>query len=258
MTRVASWNVNGIRARIGRIQRFLERHDPDIVALQETKVEDGGVPFFAFPEHTITAYGQKSYNGVAFLSKEAPDEVKRGFPGDPVADQRRVIAGRWGDLWVMDLYCVNGKDPEHEAFGIKQQWFQALREWLDAEFDPGQQLLLTGDFNVAPEDRDVWDPEGLRGTIHCTVEERRWLQDLKDFGLTDLHRQVTAESVWTWWDYRNLAFPKDQGYRIDLALGTDAVAERLDNVWVDRDERKKTTHDENPSDHAPLVTDLRD
>ncbi len=252
-----SWNVNGIRARIGRIQNFLERHDPDIVCLQETKVEDGGVPFFAFPDHTFTAYGQKSYNGVAFLSKTAPDEVKRGFTGDPVPDQRRCIAGRWDDLWVVDLYCVNGKDPEHEAFGVKQQWFSALRDWLDAEFDPGQKLLLTGDFNVTPADVDSHDPDGLRGSIHHTVEERRWLQNLQDFGLTDLHRTITPDPVWTWWDYRALAFPQDKGLRIDLALGTSPLAEAVTDVFVDRDERRKTTHpEENPSDHAPLVTDL--
>jgi exodeoxyribonuclease-3 len=255
--RLVSWNVNGIRARISRIQNFLERHDPDIVCLQETKVEDGGVPFFAFPEHTLTAYGQKSYNGVAFLSKVAPDEVKRGFTNDPVPDQKRCIAGRWGNLWVVNLYCVNGKDPEHEAFGIKQQWFTALRKWLDHQFDAGREILLTGDFNVTPADIDSHDPEGRRGHIHHTVEERRWLTELMEFGLTDLHRQITPDQVWTWWDYRALAFPQDKGLRIDLSLGTPAVAQRLENVWVDRDERRKSIHpDENPSDHAPLVTDL--
>lgn len=258
MTRLISWNVNSLRARIGRAQALLERHDPDILALQETKVEDGGFPFFAFPEHTHTAFGQKTYNGVAFVSKNAPDETKRGFPNNPVPDQARVITGRWDDLWVMNLYVVNGKDVDNPAFGIKQQFYAGIREFLDTEFDPGQRLVLMGDFNVTPTDLDSHAGVAARGEIFHTNEERQWLQTLQDFGLTDLHRQVTDEQVFTWWDYRGLGFPQNKGLRIDLALGTPSVAAKTTNVWVDREERKVGDHAEKASDHAPLVVDLAD
>ncbi len=254
--RLVSWNINSLRARIGRVQSFLERHNPDVVALQETKVEDGGFPFFAFPDYHHVTHGQKTYNGVAFVSKDAPDETRRGFPDDPVPDQARVITSRWDDTWIMNLYVVNGKDPEHEAFGIKQHWLRGIRRFLDAEFDPGQKLVLVGDFNITPDDVDSHDPDGLRGHIHHTVEERRWLQDLLDWGLTDVHRHLTDEQVFTWWDYRGMGFPQNKGLRIDLALGTQPLLPRVQDVWVDRDERKVGDHAEKPSDHAPLVVDL--
>ncbi len=254
--RILSWNVNSLRARLGRAQALVERHDPDILCLQETKVEDAGVPFFAFPEHTLTSHGQKSYNGVAFLSKEQPDEVRRGLPDSPVPDQARAITGRWGDVWVMNLYCINGKDVHHPDFLLKQQWYSAIRSFLDAELDPEQQVLLTGDFNITPTDIDSYMGEEGRGHVFHTQEERDWLAHLMDWGLTDLHREITDEQVFTWWDYRGLGFPQNKGLRIDLALGTDAVRDRLRDVRVDRDERKVGDHAEKPSDHAPILIDL--
>ena len=253
--RLVSWNINSLRARIGRVQAFLERHDPDILCLQETKVQDAGFPRLAFMEHHITPFGQPTYNGVALLSKEKPDEVIRGFPGDPT-DQARAMAARFGELWVYNLYVVNGKHPEDPAFLTKKTWFEALQAAIAERHDPGDQVLLMGDFNITPTDLDSHDPEGLAGHIHHTADERAWLGDLTGWGLTDLHRQVTQEQVFTWWDYRNLGFQKGEGLRIDLALGTPAVATRLKDVWVDRDERKVGEHTEKPSDHAPLVVEL--
>ena len=253
--RLVSWNINSLRARIPRVQAFLERHDPDVLCLQETKVQDAGFPRLAFMEHHITPFGQPTYNGVAILSKDKPDEVKRGFAGDPT-DHARVLAARFGDLWVYNLYVVNGKHPEDPAFLQKRTWLENLRADIMARHDPSDQVLLLGDFNITPSDLDSHDPEGLAGAIHHTADERQWLQDYLDWGLSDLHRQVTDEQVFTWWDYRNLGFQKGLGLRIDLALGTVPVADRLNDVWVDRDERKVGDHVEKPSDHAPLVVDL--
>ncbi|MGB1585647.1 MAG: exodeoxyribonuclease III [Thermoplasmatota archaeon] len=252
--RLVSWNINSLRARIGRVQAFLERHDPDILCLQETKVQDAGFPRLAFMEHHITTYGQPTYNGVAILSKKKPDEVLRGFPGDPT-DHARVLAARFDDLWVYNLYVVNGKSPDDPAFLIKKTWFEALGAALGDRHDPGDDVLLLGDFNITPTDLDTHDPEGLAGHIHHTTDERAWLQDLMDWGLHDLHRQVTDDQVFTWWDYRNLSFQKNEGLRIDLALGSQTISDRVQNVWVDRDERKVGDHAEKPSDHAPLVVD---
>ena len=254
--RVVSWNINSLRARIERAKAFVARHDPDVLCLQETKVEDGGFPRFAFFEHHIEAYGQTSYNGVAILSKQQPDEVRRGFTGDPCPEQRRVMAARFDDTWIYDLYVVNGKSLDDPAFETKRRWLAALTDHVAAQHDPGDEVLLVGDFNITPTDHDVWDPERLRGHIHCTPEERGWLGDLMAWGLRDLHREQTDEQVFTWWDYRNLGFPKNEGLRIDLALGTQNIAQRVQNIWVDRDERKQGDHAEKASDHAPLIIDL--
>ena len=253
--RLVSWNINSLRARIGRVQAFLERHDPDILCLQETKVQDAGFPRLAFMEHHITPYGQPTYNGVAVLSKEKPDEVLRGFPGDPT-DHARVLAARFGDLWVYNLYVVNGKHAEDPAFLQKREWMAALQDTIAARHDPTDDVLLLGDFNITPTDLDSHGGADMAGQIHHTADERAWLQRKLDWGLTDLHRQVTDEQVFTWWDYRNLGFQKNEGLRIDLALGTASVADRLGDVWVDREERKVGDHAEKPSDHAPLVVDL--
>lgn len=143
--RLVSWNINSLRARIGRVQAFLERHDPDILCLQETKVQDAGFPRLAFMEHHITPYGQPTYNGVAVLSKEKPDEVLRGFPGDPT-DHARVLAARFGDLWVYNLYVVNGKHAEDPAFLQKREWMAALQDTIADRHDPTDDVLLLGDF----------------------------------------------------------------------------------------------------------------
>ncbi len=253
---LVSWNINSLRARIHRAQAFMGRHDPDVLLLQETKVEDGGFPRLAFLDRHIESYGQKTYNGVAILSRDRPDEVMRGFNADPVPEQRRAMAARFGDLWVYDLYCVNGKHPQDPAFLQKRAWFEALGDHLRSHHHPSDEVLLMGDFNITPADVDSHDPEGLAGSIHHTAEERGWLGALCDWGLVDLHRQTTQDQVFTWWDYRGRGFGQNHGLRIDLALGTAAVAKRLSGVTVDREERKVGDHAEKPSDHAPLKVSL--
>jgi exodeoxyribonuclease-3 len=254
--RIVSWNINSLRARINRAQAFVERHDPDVLCLQETKVEDAHFPRLAFMDRHITAHGQPTYNGVAILSKTKPDEVRRGFAGNPAPDQARVMAARFGDLWVYNLYVVNGKDIHDPAFLTKRDWIAALRLHISDNHQPSEQVLLVGDFNITPGDLDTHDPVGRAGTIHHTADERGWLADLQSWGMSDMHRDLTEEQVFTWWDYRNLGFQKNEGLRIDLALGTKSVAERVETIWVDRDERKVGDHVEKPSDHAPLVVDI--
>ncbi len=265
--RVVSWNINSVRARVGRTCNFLRRASPDVLCLQETKClpdqfihED-----IAGLDYHAEVFGQKSYNGVALVASERVTltNVQHGFPGDPCPEQARVISAtvsRDGhdDLWLCNLYVVNGKAPEHEAFQIKQEWLANVRGWLNDSFDPQDPLLLVGDWNITPAPEDTYDPIGTQGKIHCTEQERDWLANVCNFGLQDLH-QKTGSPAFTWWDYRAGSFPRDRGLRIDLALGTPPVAARLAGVMVDREERRKSFNpDENPSDHAPLIVDLVD
>lgn len=207
----------------------------------------------------ISAYGQANYNGVAILSRTVPDEVRKGFPGNPLADQHRAMFARFGDLWVGNVYVVNGKSTAHPDYLVKKQWLLALADHLGDAFDPSDRLVVVGDWNVAPEERDVWAPDLWREEILCSTPERSWLALVQAAaGLVDLHRlHEPGPGPWTWWDYRQLAFPKDRGLRIDLALGTSAVADGCRSVWVDREERKQGAWEAKPSDHAPLVVDLQ-
>jgi exodeoxyribonuclease-3 len=201
--------------------------------------------------------GQPGRNGVAMLSRSPLLDVVRGFPGDPSPDQARVLAGTVDGLRVIDVYVVNGRavgTPEYEQ---KLRWLDALLEWLRTEHDPREPVLVVGDFNIAPEDRDVHAPERWRGQNLCSEAERERLRGLLHWGLTDLVRlHETGPGPFTWWDYQQGAFHRGWGLRIDLALGTRPVADRCTEVLVDRDERKPTFGQGKPSDHAPLVVIL--
>ncbi len=278
--------MNSVRARLPRLLALLRRHEPDLVCLQETKIADNdGFPVMqlgAAGYHAVL-HGQPSHNGVAILfhdptrrcdlwtfdanssSREVfglarvsvmPTEVQRGFPGDPAPREARVISASLGKLRIVNAYVVNGKDRESDQFKLKQSWMSALGKWLQSlpETTP---LLVVGDFNVAPDSRDVWDPEGLQDRIHCTNEERAWLKDLQGNRLRDLLRATTEEpGMYTWWPYQRDAFDRDEGLRFDLALGDAAVVNLVKRVWVDREERRPASELGNPSDHAPLIIDL--
>ncbi|MDZ7727851.1 MAG: exodeoxyribonuclease III [Dehalococcoidia bacterium] len=252
--KIISWNVNSLRARFERTCALLRRHEPDVLCLQETKLLDEQFPLDEFRElgyHAI-ALGQKSYNGVAILSREEPDGVVRGFPGDPERRPCRVIGAEIAGVQVFDLYVVNGKDVEHPDYQLKLQWLDAFNAWLGEAYDPATPLLLTGDFNIAPADIDVHDPEAWRGKNLCSEPERERLRGLFGGQLRDLFRErYPDEQRFTWWDYRNGAFHKNLGLRIDLALATPPVADRCLAVEVDREERKPSTGEGKPSDHAP-------
>lgn len=262
--KLITWNVNSVRSRMERTVALLERHQPDVVCLQEIKVADGEFPAADFERlgYRSAIYGQKTYNGVAILSREPVTDVTRGFPGDPVPEEARVIAATvagspfdpQGGLRLVNLYVVNGQSVGSDKYSRKLAWLDALTRWLSDSHDPGTPLLLVGDFNIAPEERDVHDPERWRGKVLFSDPERERLDRMLAWGLRDLQRVHTDEGgLYTWWDYRMGAFHRGWGLRIDLGLGTAPVAERLTEVAIDREERKTSTGEGKPSDHAPVI-----
>ncbi len=257
--KIITWNVNSIRTRMERVLGLLARHQPDLLCLQETKVTDEELPRdeLARAGYRVEHYGQKTYNGVALLSREPLREVARSFTGNPAPDQARVIGGELDGVYVLNLYVVNGESLGSEKYALKLDWLDALAGWLEREWDPARPLLLVGDFNIAPDDRDVHDPELWRGRVLASDAERERFQRLLRWGLSDLLREKRDDGgVFTWWDYRMGAFARGWGLRIDLALGTRPVQQRLASVVVDRDERKPTFGPGKPSDHAPVVITL--
>ena len=253
--KLATWNVNSIRARWTRFSDWLRERQPDVVCIQETKVEDGLFPFADIESlgYRVVFHGQKTYNGVAILARQEPTDVVRGF-GDGVDDsQARFIAATVGGIRVASVYVPNGQAVGSEKFVYKLAWLARLRSWLDAHTDRGSTFFLCGDFNVAPDDRDVYDPEGWRDQVLCHPDERAALIRVQDFGLDDLFRRHHAEpGIYSWWDYRQLGFPKNRGLRIDHIFGTPTAAAICGDVIVDRDARKG----QEPSDHAPVVATL--
>jgi len=259
MVKIVTWNVNSIRMRSARARALLERHTPDLLCLQEVKATDDAFPVEELAEagYRSEVYGQAGRNGVALVSREPLTDVGRGFAGDPLPDQARVLSGTLQGIRVVTVYVVNGKAVGTPEYDVKLAWLDALATWLGADHDPGEPLIVLGDFNVAPDDRDVHDPERWRGSNLCSEPERRRIRALLDQGFVDLHRlHEPGPGPFTWWDYREGAFHRGWGLRLDLALGTRAVAERCRSVAVDRDERKPTFGEGKPSDHAPVIVTL--
>lgn len=259
IVRIITWNVNSIRARESRLEAMLRRWTPDIVCLQETKIADGRFPRAAVDAlgYDLASFGQGPYNGVAILSRTELSGVERGFAADPVPGEPRVLSATAGGLRIVNLYAVNGKGVGDPAYVTKLAWFDALNAWVRSTLDPTEPLLVAGDFNVAPEDEDVHDPELWRGQNLASDPERERVRDLLSWGLVDLLRQhVDGPGPFTWWDYRAGAFHRGWGLRLDLALATEPVAKRCTAVHVDRDERKPSTGEGKPSDHALLIVDL--
>jgi len=251
--RVTTWNVNSIRSRLQRVLDWIDHRQPDVLGLQETKVTDEDFPRGPFEElgYRVETWGQKTYNGVALVTREPLDRLARGLGGDGTeAEERRLIAGRVEDLRVVCVYVPNGRSPESPKFRYKLEWMEGLRTFLARWTSPADAVVVMGDFNVAPEDRDVHDPDAWRGKVLFHPDEHAVLERLKTWGLVDLQRLHDARpGLYTWWDYRTLAFPRDAGMRIDLLLGTPAAAARCRGVRIDRDARKG----EKPSDHAPVT-----
>ena len=260
--KIVTWNVNSIRQRLPRLLAMLTRFEPEVVCLQETKVED---PMFPTMEIAAAGYecvllGQRAYNGVAILSKVDLADQQMGFEGDPVPEQSRVLSATAGGLRMVCVYVVNGKVVGDPAYETKLAWLDALRAWLEATCDPGEPLLLCGDFNVAPDDRDVWDADLWRGKNLASEPERERVRSLEAWGLTDLGRVAAGDvqGPFTYWDYTAGAFQKGWGLRIDLALASAPVASRMVSVEVDRNERRPKAGEGKPSDHAPVVITLED
>ena len=248
--KLATWNINSIRAREARLLAWITREQPDILCLQETKVEDAGFPVDRLREagYETAIYGQRSYNGVAICARGALTEIERGFD-----DQARLIAATALGIRVVCVYVPNGEDLESEKFPYKLAWYRQLRAFLERSATPETPLVVCGDFNVTADDRDVCAPDKWRGHIHCSDPERAALTEFRDWGLVDLFREKYPDGgVYSWWDYRGVAFFKNQGLRIDYVFATPSVAARCTSARIDRDARKG----QDASDHAPVIVEL--
>jgi exodeoxyribonuclease-3 len=255
--KIATFNVNGIRARIHHVRRLLEAHEPDVLCLQETKVTDDDFPSEEFSRlgYALTLAGQPSYNGVAIAARRPIADVRVGlFDDGPDAD-KRVIACSVGATHVVNVYVPNGRDVTLPSFRQKLRFFERLRLTLDTGSSPDAPLLVCGDFNVARDERDLYDPERFRGRLHFHPDERAALERLLGFGLIDAYRRVHPEpGRFTWWDYRGGDFGSNRGLRIDYAFVTDAIASRLRRAEIDLTPRRA----EAPSDHAPVFIEFDD
>jgi exodeoxyribonuclease-3 len=254
--RLATWNVNSLAVRLPQVLAWLSANPVDALVLQETKLSDDKFPAAEIEAAGYRAawHGQKTYNGVALLSRLEAGQVQKNIPGLD-GEQARVIAATLGDLRIVGAYMPNGQAPDSDKFQYKMRWLDALRQWLAAELVANPRLVLLGDFNIAPEDRDVYDPVAWAGQIHCTPEERAHFRALVALGLVDAFRLFEQPpKSWSWWDYRNLAFRKNQGLRIDHILVSEALKPRVSACLIDKLPRKN----ERPSDHAPVVVELRD
>ena len=251
---LATWNVNSLGVRLPQVLDWLAAHPVDVLALQELKLTDDKFPAQAFADAGYQAqwFGQKTYNGVALISRTPAADVVKNIPGF-ADEQSRVLCATIDGVRVIGAYFPNGQAPGSDKFAYKMAWLTALREWVKAEMAAHPQLVLMGDYNITFDDADVWDPDGLRESIHCTTEERTHLQALIGLGLHDAHRLFEQPpKSFSWWDYRMLGFQKNRGLRIDHILITDALTARATACTIDRAPRKNTQ----PSDHAPVVLTL--
>jgi len=257
--RLATWNVNSLAVRLPQLLAWLSEQQPDVLVLQETKLTDDKFPAAEIEAAgwQVAFHGQKTYNGVALLSRgSAPAAVVKNIPGF-ADEQARVIAATvgspLGEVRVVGGYFPNGQAPGSEKFAYKMGWLEALTAWLRDELAANPRLVLMGDFNIAPEDRDVYDPVAWAGQIHCTPEERAHFQALLGLGLVDAFRLFEQPpKSWSWWDYRNLAFRKNQGLRIDHILVGEALRGAVQACGIDKAPRRN----ERPSDHAPVWVEL--
>jgi len=254
--KVATWNVNSVKARLPRLLTWLQTARPDVVCLQELKV-----PNDAFPLREVEAagyhavvHGQKTYNGVAILARTPPAEPRAGFE-DAVPDpQARLVAATVDGVRVVSVYVPNGGEVGLPSYDYKIEWLRRLRAYLMRAGVPQRPLVVAGDFNIVPSDLDCHDPARWEGSVLYNQELREIHKDLLNLGLVDTFRlHHPTEQAFSWWDYRNLAFPRNEGLRIDFVLATPALAARCEHAWIDRNERKG----EKPSDHVPVIAEFR-
>ena len=249
--RIVTWNVNSIRAREDRVLNWLDQYRPDVLCLQELKCTEEQFPFDGFDSlgYQVAIHGQKTYNGVAVVTLDFPDNVEVAVPW-PDDDQARGIAVDIEGVRIVSLYVPNGRAVGNPAYDYKLEWLDHLRGWLGASCDPSQPAVLCGDYNIAPDDRDVHNPDAWRGKVLCSEPERDRLSALIDWGLTDAHRLFDdSAGVFTWWDYRGAGLARNHGLRIDHHLITQPLVERATAVEIDREERSG----DHASDHAPVT-----
>lgn len=257
--RIATWNVNSLRSRIDRVETFLQRHDIDVLALQETKAREDQLPLMGLQSlgYEVAAAGYNQWNGVAILSRVGLDEVRVGFPkmpeyGDPLTAEARAIGAMCGGVRIWSLYVPNGRKPDDPHYHYKLDWLAKLHaaagDWLDEE------TALVGDWNVAPLDEDVFDMAQFKNSTHVTEPERAAFQGFLDAGYADVVRPHTpGPEVYTYWDYFRQRFERNRGLRIDFVLGSPTLARRVSGAFIDKDERAG----KGASDHAPVVVDLQ-
>ena len=253
--KIATWNVNSVRAREERLLRWLSAHRPDVLCLQELKVTEDAFPLLAVRSlgYHAAVHGQKTYNGVAILSLEEPAELERGFGDGGDEAHARLVAARVGGVRVASVYVPNGQEVGSDKWGYKLEWMKRLRAWLDRRFAASDPVAVCGDFNVAPEARDVCDPAAWEPSVLFHPDARAALEHVRGWGLVDAFRlHHEAPGLYSWWDYRMLAFPKNQGLRIDHVLLSEPLAARCTAALIDRNERKG----KQPSDHAPVVVEV--
>jgi len=268
--KLATWNINSLSVRLPQVLDWLAANPVDVLALQELKLSDDKFPHAAFEQagYHSSCFGQKTYNGVALISKSPARDVVRNIPGFSDEMARVISAGFEVEaeaapaaldsprsaIRVVGAYFPNGQEPGSDKFEYKLAWLKGLRDWLRAELVSHPGLVLMGDFNITFDDADVWDPVGLKDTIHCTDEERYELNALIALGLHDAHRLFPqAPKSYSWWDYRDFGFRRNRGMRIDHILVSNALKDRVAACWIDKTPRKN----ERPSDHAPVVVELR-
>lgn len=248
---IASWNVNSLKVRLPQVLDWLAANPVDVLGLQETKLTDDKFPQVDLQQagYHVVFSGQPTYNGVALLSREPATDVLLEPPN--LSDvQRRIIAASYGDIRVINLYVVNGKAVGDEKYSYKLDWLQRVHAWLAEEVQRHQKLLVIGDFNIAPDDEDVHDPQAWHEQILCSTPEREQLQAMLDLGLRDTFRLFQQQpQLYSWWDYRQAGFRRNLGLRIDLILASVALAEKCISSSIDKEPRRL----ERPSDHAPVM-----
>ena len=253
--KIATWNVNSILARLPNVTRWLDAVKPDVLCMQETKCSDDKFPFDVFAErgYKCISFGQQSYNGVAIAAREECQGVRRGFPDYDSDGSSRLVTTTLGGIKIVNVYVPNGQMVGSEKYQFKLEWMRRLREFFDSSFDPQTPVLLCGDFNVAPEERDVHEPRLWQGRILFSEPERAALQYVKEWGFIDAFRLHTeAAGHYSWWDYRAGAFRRNQGLRIDHVWITQPLVAHNENTWIDMSPRTW----ERPSDHAPVIAEF--
>ena len=260
--RLATWNVNSLKARLDRVLAWTDRHRPDVLCLQETKLADDAVPLLDFRAlgYDVAHHGPGQWNGVAIASRIGLDEVTAGLPAADgwTDDGGRFLAATCGGVRVASIYVPNGRVVDSEFYLAKLDWLARLGGWLD-DNDPATELAICGDYNVAPEDADVWDVNAVHGATHVSPRERAAVAKLRAWGMVDVVRRFHPEpGFFSWWDYRAGNFHKNFGMRIDHVYVTEPLAARAVAAERDRDARKPSTYPGIPSDHAPLIVDFAD
>ncbi|MCG6899450.1 MAG: exodeoxyribonuclease III [Gammaproteobacteria bacterium] len=253
--KIATWNVNSLKVRLPQVLDWLAVSQVDILCLQETKTTDENFPVdeISAAGYQVIYSGQKTYNGVAILSKQVATDIVTDIPGldDP---QRRILAATIDTVRVLDLYVVNGQEVGSEKYAHKLQWLERVTGFISEQLQQHERFAVVGDFNIAPDDRDVYDPEAWHERILCSTAERQALQRIIDLGLADTFRLFDQpENSYSWWDYRAAAFRRNMGLRIDLVLASHSLSSTCTACLIDREPRTL----ERPSDHAPVIAEFK-